>query len=75
MLITRLKIVVLIGTTLLSGCVSTVSSCPTPTKIDPAIQRQAAEEVASLPPNSAIPIVLGAALDDRDKLRACRTIN
>ena len=75
MLITRLKIVVLIGTTLLSGCVSTVSSCSTPTKIDPATQAQAAEEVASLPLNSAIPTVLAAALDDRDKLRACRTIN
>ena len=65
---------VLIGTTLLTGCATVTSSCPEPTRIDPSTQAQAAEEVANLPENSAIPTVLAAALDDRDKLRACRNI-
>jgi len=59
----------------LNGCATTITDCPKPTRIDPAIQIQAAEEVALLPENSAISIVLAAALDDRDKLRACRVIN
>ena len=66
---------VLIGTMFLSGCVETITSCPEPTRIDPATQTRAAEEVATLPENSAIVTVLAAALNDRDKLRACRSIN
>ena len=65
---------VLIATTFLSGCVTTVTSCPELTRIDPATQQRAAEEVATLPENSAIITVMAAALDDRDKLRACRAI-
>lgn len=51
------------------------SSCPAPTKIDGATQRQAAEEMADLAPDSAISKVLAASLNDRDKLRACRKIH
>ena len=75
MLTIKSTIVVLIGTTLLSGCATVTTSCPEPTRIDPSTQAQAAEEVANLPENSAIPIVLGAALDDRDKLRECNRID
>lgn len=65
---------VLVVMTLLTGCVTMVTSCPEPTPIDSAIQRRAAEEVAALPEDSAIIVVMAAALDDRDKLRACRAI-
>lgn len=58
----------------LSGCATTLTSCPPPTPIDAKTQTQAAEELASLPANSAIAKVLIAALNDRDKLRACRMI-
>ena len=72
---TKSIIVILIGMTLLTSCATVSTNCPEPTRIDPSTQAQAAEEVASLPENSAIPTVLAAALDDRDKLRACRRIN
>ena len=60
---------------LLSGCVTAITDCPEPSKIDATTQAQAAEEASKLPSNSAIVTVLGKALDDRDKLRACRAIN
>lgn len=59
---------------LLSGCVTVVSECPEPTKIDPKIQARAADELDALPADSALGVVIAAALDDRDKLRACRAI-
>jgi hypothetical protein len=59
----------------LSGCATNrISTCPEPTKIDPKVQAQAAEEIAALPENSAIEKLLVAGLNDRDKLRACRAI-
>lgn len=62
-------------TTCVSACMTLGSSCPAPTKIDGATQRQAAEEMADLAPDSAISKVLAASLNDRDKLRACRKIH
>lgn len=67
--------VILIVMMSLGGCATVPTSCPAPTQIAPEVQRQAAEEVADLPENSAIAVVLAAGLDDRDKLRACRSIN
>lgn len=75
MLTLKSTVVVLIVMMSLGGCATALTSCPAPTQIAPDIQRKAAEEVADLPENSAIPVVLSAALDDRDKLRACRAIN
>ncbi len=60
--------------TSLTGCVTVNSDCPMPTKIAPEIQERAAKELEALPSGSAIGIVLAASLDDRDKLRACRSI-
>ena len=54
-----------------SACASTITDCPEPTPIDPAVQQAAADE---LDPTSNLAVVLAAALDDRDKLRACRAI-
>lgn len=55
-----------------TGCTRVITDCPSPTPIDPAIQRSAAAE---LDPESALAVVLAAALNDRDKLRACRRIS
>lgn len=54
-----------------TGCSRVITDCPAPTPIDPAVQAAAASE---LDPDSALAVVLAAALDDRDKLRACRAI-
>lgn len=59
---------------LLGGCVTAATDCPSPKVIPSEIQAQAASELAALPPDSALGKVLSAALDDRDKLRACRNI-
>lgn len=65
---------ILIATTWLSGCINTLSECPPVTKIDPNVQEKASQEASKLPDDSALLKVLAAALDDRDKLRACRQI-
>lgn len=62
----------LLAATFVTGCTRVITDCPAPTPIDPAIQRAAAAE---LDPESALAVVLAAALDDRDKLRACRRIS
>jgi hypothetical protein len=59
---------------LLTGCVGVLSDCPAPRTIPADVQARAAQELALLPPGSAIGKVLAAGLDDRDKLRACRKI-
>lgn len=58
----------------LTACGKVASKCPEPTKIAPEVQVQAAKEIEALPEDSALVVVLAAALDDRDKLRACRAI-
>lgn len=70
-----MTLVTLIGMTLLSGCAtSPISTCPEPTKIPRDIQERAATELSQLPEDSALVVVLEAGLNDRDKLRACRSI-
>lgn len=70
-----MTVVSLIGMTLLSGCAtSPISTCPEPTRISAEIQEQAAQELIQLPEDSALVVVLEAGLNDRDKLRACRSI-
>lgn len=60
---------------LLSACAtSPISTCPAPTPISKDIQERAATELEQLPEDSALAAVVEAGLNDRDKLRACRSI-
>lgn len=68
-------IVALMLMTLLTGCASTITSCPAPTPIPRDVQERAADELDALPDDSALAQVVVAGLNDRDKLRACRAIN
>lgn len=74
MLTMRLIGAALLAMMFLTGCARVITDCPAPTPIPAEVQRQAANEVDALPPESALVVVLAAALDDRDKLRACRAI-
>jgi hypothetical protein len=59
----------------LAGCGATVADrpCPRVTEFPAALQRQAAEELASLPPGSALERLLDAMAADRAYNRAvCR---
>ena len=68
-------IVSLLALTLLSACAtSPISTCPEPTKVEPKVQERAAVELSELPEDSALAVVVEAGLNDRDKLRACRSI-
>lgn len=61
--------------TLLSACATNpINTCPEPTVISKEIQEQAADELIQLRADSALVEVLKASLNDRDKLRACRSI-
>lgn len=66
--------VVLVLTMFATGCATAITDCPEPTPIDAETQRKAVEELAKLPPDANINLILAAAMIDRDKLRACRKI-
>jgi len=60
---------------ILAGCGSTVADrpCPRVTEFPPAVQRQAADELAALPPGAALPRMMDAMAADRAFNRAvCR---
>jgi len=60
---------------ILAGCGSTVADrpCPRVTEFPPAVQRQAADELAALPPGAALPRMMDAIAADRAFNRAvCR---
>tara|TARA_R110002051_G_scaffold67814_3_gene122459 strand:- start:11177 stop:11362 length:186 start_codon:yes stop_codon:yes gene_type:complete len=59
---------------LLTGCGTTLTDCPEPTPIPADVQGRAAVELEALPNGSALAQVVVASLNDRDKLRACRSI-
>lgn len=58
-------------TILLTSCGTVSSSCPTVTKINPEIQRKAADQLQEIGVDSPMGQVLTAALKDRNKMRAC----
>jgi hypothetical protein len=60
---------------ILAGCGSTVADrpCPRVTEFPAAVQRQAADELATLPPGAALPRIMDAMAADRAFNRAvCR---
>ena len=70
-----LRLVMLSATALLTGCAAAVSDrpCPRVTEFPPAVQRQAADELTTLPPGAALPRLMDAMAADRAFNRAvCR---
>jgi hypothetical protein len=70
-----LRLVMLSATALLTGCAAAVSDrpCPRVTEFPAAVQRQAADELATLPPGAALPRMMDAMAADRAFNRAvCR---
>ncbi len=69
------RLVMLSAMALLTGCAAAVSDrpCPRVTEFPPAVQRQAADELATLPPGAALPRMMDAITADRAFNRAvCR---
>ena len=70
-----LRLVLLSAMALLTGCAAAVSDrpCPRVTEFPPVVQRQAADELATLPPGAALPRLMDAMAADRAFNRAvCR---
>jgi len=68
-----IRLASLVATLVLAGCSATVVAerpCPRVSEIPPALQRQAADELASLPPGSALERLLDAMAADRAFNRA-----
>jgi len=69
----------LVAALALAGCGATVVAerpCPRVSELAPALQRQAAEELAGLPPGSALARMLDAVAADRAyNLQICRDRN
>lgn len=61
----------LLGTVLIAGCETVASRpCPRVTEFSPAVQRQAADELASLPRGAALPAMMDRLAEDRAYNRA-----
>ena len=68
-----IRLTSLVAALVLAGCGATVIEqrpCPRTSEIPPAIQRQAAQELASLPPGSALARILDVMASDRAYNRA-----
>ena len=68
-----IRLASLVAALVIAGCGTTTVAerpCPRTSEIPPAIQRQAAQELASLPPGSALARILDVMASDRAYNRA-----